>query len=230
MGENKKIYIVDDDANIHDLIKKYLEKEGYIVETFSSAEEVLPRLEQFFPDMFIIDIMMPGIDGYELCKKIRSLSQLPIIMVSAKDDEFDKILGLELGGDDYLSKPFSPRELVARVKTIFRRVNMPLEMKADRSQIVIGDLCIRNDERKILIDAREIELTVKEFELLEFLASNKNKVFKREQLLNQVWGYEYIGDIRAIDDLIKRLRKKLKNEGSELEIKTVWGYGYKVEG
>lgn len=229
MEENKKIFIIDDDANVRDLIKKYLEREGYAIEAFANAEEVLPRLPEG-PDMFIIDIMMPGIDGYELCKKIRQDSQTPIIMVSAKDEEIDKILGLELGSDDYMAKPFSPRELVARVKTIFRRVS-PTPNSAKSSQVIeIGDLKILQEERKILKDNTEIELTLKEFELLEFLALNRNKAFKREQLLDRIWGYDYYGDIRAVDDLVKRIRKKLYSVESILEIKTVWGYGYRVEG
>lgn len=230
MEECKRIFIVDDDINVLDLIQKYLVKEGYLVEAFHDAEEVLARLRTGYPDMFIIDIMMPGIDGYELCKKIRAESHVPIIMVSAKDEEIDKILGLELGSDDYLSKPFSPRELVVRVKSIFRRAGLSAAPPAKTGVVQIGDLLIRPEERRVLKDGRGIELTVKEYELLEFLSIHRGKVFNREQILDQIWGYDYFGDTRAVDDLVKRVRKKLKSSGSTLEIKTVWGYGYKVEG
>lgn len=229
MEEAKKIFIVDDDKNVLDLISKYLIKEGYVVEVFSSAEEVLASLKLGYPDMFILDVMMPGIDGYELCKKIRQESRTPIIMVSAKDDEIDKILGLELGSDDYLCKPFSPRELVVRVKTVFRRVSPLASLQEKDGKIIAGDLTILPDKMKVLKNETEIELTVKEFELLNFLTVYKGKVFNREQILNQIWGYDYFGDIRAVDDLVKRLRKKLKNAGSSFEIRTVWGYGYKVD-
>lgn len=184
MEEAKKIFIVDDDVNVIELIKKYLVREGYLVETFGCAEDVLIRMKTVYPDMFVIDIMMPGIDGYELCKEIRRQGQTPIIMVSAKDDEIDKVLGLELGSDDYLSKPFSPRELVARVKNIFRRVGAVALPPEKSGEIVIGDLKIFPDERKVLAAGQEVEFTTKEFEFLEFLAANRGKVFNREQILN----------------------------------------------
>lgn len=222
---SKLIYVVDDEDNIRDLISKYLIKEGYRVETFESGESVINGIIKEEPDMMILDIMMPGIDGFEVTREIRRDSNIPIIFVSAKDEEFDRVLGIELGGDDYLSKPFSPRELVARVKAIFRRVESTIENK---NVISIEDVKILKNERRVIVKGEDIDFTTKEYELLQFLAENKNIVFTREQLLNGVWGYNYIGDERAIDDLVKRIRKKLKEKGSTLEIKTVWGYGYKI--
>lgn len=229
----KYIYIVDDDVKICEIIGRYLQAEGYSVRAFHRAEQALDAWKQEPPDMFILDIMMPGMDGYEFCRRIRAESMVPIIMVSAKDEEVDKIVGLELGSDDYLSKPFSPRELVARVKTMFRRIDaMHLEKEEETpsTSFQLSDLRFYPEERRVVKNDADIQFTTKEYELLLFFAKNKNKPFTREQLLNQVWGYDYIGDERAIDDLIKRLRKKLSTVESQAEIKTVWGYGYKLEG
>jgi DNA-binding response OmpR family regulator len=235
--EAKRIFVVDDDANIRLIIARYLEAEGYHVTEFASGEEALHAFDQEKPDMVILDIMMPGMDGFEVCRKLRAKSQIPIIMVSAKDDEVDRIVGLELGSDDYLSKPFSPRELLARVKTVFRRFHAAAAMATSHVQaeeqvnrLQVKDLAVFPDERKVMCGAQEVEFTTKEFDLLHFFCRHLNKAFTREQLLTQVWGYDYVGDERAIDDLVKRLRKKLKGAGSHVEIKTVWGYGYKVEG
>ena len=222
---SKLIYIVDDEENIRELISKYLTKEGYRVESFENGESVINAVVKEEPDMIILDIMMPGIDGFEVTREIRRDSNIPIIFVSAKDEEFDRVLGIELGGDDYLSKPFSPRELVARVKAIFRRVESTIENK---NIISIEDAKILKSERRVIVKGEDIDFTTKEYELLQFLIENRNIVFTREQLLNGVWGYNYIGDERSIDDLVKRIRKKLKEKGSTLEIKTVWGYGYKI--
>ncbi|GIM46811.1 DNA-binding response regulator [Collibacillus ludicampi] len=234
MEERKRlIFIVDDDETVRMIMERYLQAEGFRVQTFALAEDALEAWEREAPDMFIIDIMMPGVDGYELCRRIRARSMVPIIMVSAKDDEVDKIVGLELGSDDYLSKPFSPRELVVRVKTMFRRIDAMLSGKVETEKqpvLQIGDLKLYLDERRITKEDTEISLTTKEYDLFSYLATNRNKAFTREQLLNQVWGYDYIGDERAIDDLVKRLRKKLRAADSSVEIKTVWGYGYKLEG
>lgn len=228
----RKIYIVDDDAKICEIIERYLEAEGYEVRSFLRGEQAMDVWKQERPDMFILDIMMPGMDGYEFCRRIRAESMVPIIMVSAKDDEVDKIVGLELGSDDYLSKPFSPRELVARVKTMFRRIDaMHTEKDGGTPQTVqVGDLMFYPEQRRVVINEEDLPFTTKEYELLVFFGMNRNKPFTREQLLNQVWGYDYIGDERAIDDLIKRIRKKLNSVHSTVEIKTVWGYGYKLEG
>jgi Response regulators consisting of a CheY-like receiver domain and a winged-helix DNA-binding domain len=226
----KLIYVVDDEKKISDLIASYISKEGYDVKTFSDGESALKEFKLKPSDMFIIDIMLPGMDGYTLCRELRKVSDLPIIMVSAKDDEIDRVLGLELGSDDYISKPFSPRELVVRVKTIFRRIkdDKNVVIEPTKSLIECADLIVYPDERKISVKDMELDFTPKEYDLLFYLAKNKNRLYKREQLINSIWGYEYIGDTRAIDDLIKKIRKKLKDADSVLEITTVWGYGYKI--
>lgn len=228
--KNKLIYIVDDEQKIRDLIKTYLKKEGYDVETFEDGKRAYEGFIRRSSDMLVIDIMMPGMDGYTLCREIRKLSEVPIIFVSAKDDEVDRVLGLELGSDDYISKPFSPRELVARVKTIFRRIkDEPVQSPVPhRREIRCCDILVLPDERKVLKDEAEIHLTSKEYDFLTYLIENKNRVFNREQLITNIWGYDFIGDTRAIDDLVKRIRKKLSQAGAALEITTVWGYGYKI--
>jgi DNA-binding response OmpR family regulator len=228
--KNKLIYVVDDEQKIRDLIKTYLLKEGFDVEVFPEGSSAFERFSKSPSDMLIIDIMMPVMDGYTLCREIRKISEVPIIMVSAKDDEIDRVLGLELGSDDYISKPFSPRELVARVKTIFRRIKNELQIKQEQqgNEIKCGDIVLYTDQRKVLRDNLEIELTAKEYDFMLYLVKNKNRVFTREQLINSIWGYDYIGETRAIDDLVKRVRKKLADVDSVLEITTVWGYGYKI--
>lgn len=227
---NKMIYVVDDEPKIRELIKTYLLKEGYDVEVFPDGKIAYESFLRIPSDMLILDIMMPGMDGYALCREIRKSSEVPIIMVSAKDDEFDRVLGLELGSDDYISKPFSPRELVARVKSIFRRIKDEPQVihELRTSEIKCMDIVLYMDERRVVKDRNEIELTAKEYDFILFLAKNKNRVFTREQLINSIWGYDYIGDTRAIDDLVKRVRKKIADAGSQLEITTVWGYGYKI--
>lgn len=228
--KTRLVYVVDDEQNIRDLIKSYLQKENFEVKAFADGESALECFKQTAPDMLIIDIMMPGMDGYSLCREIRKSSEVPIIMVSARDDEIDRILGLELGSDDYISKPFSPRELVARVKTIFRRIKdePSVQEMPQRNEIKCRDIVIFPDERKVLKGLEDIELTAKEYDFLLYMVKNKNRVFNREQLINSIWGYDYIGETRAIDDLVKRIRKKLEQVGSCLEITTVWGYGYKI--
>ncbi len=229
--KNRLIYVVDDEQNIRDLIKSYLQKEGYDVETFPDGKAAYDNFKSRPADMLIIDIMMPVMDGYTLCREVRKLGDVPIIMVSAKDDEIDRVVGLELGSDDYISKPFSPRELIARVKNIFRRVNHEIQDNYNqdkRNELKFCDLLILPDERRVLVRGEDIDLTTKEYDFLLFLIRGKNKVFTREQLITNIWGYDYIGDNRAIDDLVKRVRKKLAQMGSKLEITTVWGYGYKV--
>lgn len=227
MGFVKHIFVVDDEHNIRDLIRKYLEKENYLVTVFENAKNVVSEINRLKPDLLVLDIMMPGNDGLELCKEIRKYSEIPIVFVSARDEELDRILGLELGADDYLSKPFSPRELVARIKNIFRRLDK--NNKVNTEDLIIRDIKIECHRRYIVKDGTELKFTMKEYDLLEFLIKNKNMPFTREQLLEKVWGYDYIGDIRVIDDLIKRLRKKLLEAGTVLEIITVWGYGYRID-
>lgn len=228
--KGKRIYVVDDELNIRELVKTYLQKEGYEVMDFADGESAYECFLKIPADMLIIDIMMPGMDGYTLCRQIRKNSDVPIIIVSAKDEEIDRILGLELGSDDYISKPFSPRELVVRVRNIFRRIKdePAVNQKSVQKIIRCKDIEIFPDERRILMDQTEIEFTSKEYDFILYLTQNMNKVFTREQLITNIWGYEYIGDIRAIDDLVKRVRKKLSQAESELNIVTVWGYGYKI--
>lgn len=227
----KLIYVCDDEENIRELIRSYLVREGYNVETFESGEALLNAFSGRQPDMIVLDIMMPGVSGLDVCRELRKTSEVPIILVSARDDTFDKVLGLELGSDDYMAKPFSPRELLARIKTILRRIREP-EVKAvadSRIQdIEVKDILIKSAEHVVYKGQIPIELTVKEYDLFYFLASNKNLVFNRDQLLTAVWGEDFYGDNRSVDDLIKRIRKKLSKVGSELEITTVWGYGYKI--
>ncbi|MCX7841695.1 MAG: response regulator transcription factor [Clostridia bacterium] len=226
---SRLIYVVDDELNIRELVRSYLLKEGYDAETFADGDSALKHFRERPADMLITDIMMPGMDGYSLCKEIRKISDIPIIMVSAKDDEIDRIVGLELGSDDYISKPFSPKELVVRVKTIFRRIkDKPEKQEKPANEIKCHDLVIFPEERKVAKDGREIELTAKEYDFLLYLARNKNRVFTREQLISGIWGYDYMGDTRSVDDLVKRIRKKLSEACSGLEITTVWGYGYKI--
>lgn len=228
--KRKTIYVVDDEERIRNLISTYLKKEGYEVEAFPNGESALRTFSARPADMLVIDIMMPGMDGYSLCREVRKTSDVPIIMVSAKDDEIDKILGLELGSDDYISKPFSPRELIARIKTIFRRVDsiLPQKEEVKKSEVKCKDITMLPDERRALRGDVEIDFTAKEYDFLLFLTKNKNKAFTREQLISHIWGYDFIGDSRAVDDIVKRVRKKLAQAGSNLEVTTIWGYGYKV--
>lgn len=223
----KHIFVVDDERNIRDLIRKYLDKEGFKVTAFEDGQNVASEITRLKPDLIVLDIMMPKVDGLELCREIRKSVDIPIIFVSARDEELDRILGLELGADDYLSKPFSPRELVVRIKNIFRRIDKSSQDKPD--EIVVRDIRLESNRRYIEKDGIELKLTTKEFDLMEFMLRNKNMPFTREQLLEKVWGYDYIGETRVIDDLIKRLRKKLDEAGALLEIKTVWGYGYRID-
>lgn len=223
----KHIFVVDDEANIRELIKKYLDKEGYKSTLFSNGDNLLMEVKRLKPDLLVLDIMMPGADGFQLCKDIRKESEIPIIFVSARDEEFDRILGLELGGDDYLSKPFSPRELTARIKNVFKRINKA--QLCSQETIIIQDLTIDINKKCVEKDSNEIRLTIKEYELLEFLAKNRKMTLSREQLTENIWGYDFLGDSRVIDDLVKRIRKKLREHSSQVEITTVWGYGYRLD-
>lgn len=227
----KLIYVCDDEENIRELIRSYLVNEGYRVEVFEDGEALMSAFAMKEPDMIILDIMMPGMNGLDICRELRKVSEVPILLVSARDDTFDKVLGLELGSDDYISKPFSPRELLARMKTIFRRVREPeakLVREPKMKDIQIRDILIKCNERTVYKDQQTVDFTSKEYELFCFLAANKNTVFNREQIITAVWGEDFDGDTRSVDDLIKRIRKKLRNVGSQLEITTVWGYGYKI--
>lgn len=226
---SKCIYIVDDDIKICEIIKKYLEKELFEVEIFTSPIQALKKVLPEKPDLFVIDIMMPEMDGFDLCKEIRKTSNSPIIFASARGEEFDKLLALEIGGDDFLAKPYSPRELVARVKVIFRRISTTINSSKDNEKITIGNLCIDIKGRKALCADAQITLTSKEFDTLRYFANAPNKAFNRTELITDLWGFEGGVNDRIVDDLIKRLRKKLQLAGSNFIIQTVWGFGYKGE-
>lgn len=226
----KHIFVIDDDANIRQLILRYLEKEGYKVTAFENADSVLDAFNAMQPDALVLDIMMPGtMDGLDLCKKIRMVSQVPIIFVSAKDEAVDRIIGLELGADDYLSKPFSPRELLVRLKIIFRRIEPVMMAEQETATYQIKNLKIDDSKRVCTVDGIEMPLTNNEYMLLSYLVKNKNISFTRENLIQNIWGYDYVGESRMIDDLVKRLRKKLKSLETQVEITTVWGYGYRID-
>ncbi|MFC2947812.1 response regulator transcription factor [Virgibacillus sediminis] len=222
---NEYIGVVEDDRNIQNIVSAYLKKEGYHVTVVESAEEAWEQWREDPPSMWVLDIMLPGMDGYEFCKKIREESDVPIIIISAKDEEIDKILGLELGGDDYLTKPFSPRELVARVKRLFKRAQPALQQNGDsHDKVVAGQLLIYRNERRLFWNGKEQDITTKEFDMLLLLADNVNRAFSREELLTRIWGEDYFGSDRAVDDLVKRIRKKI----ADLPLETVWGYGYRL--
>lgn len=224
----KKIFIVDDEKNIRELLKKYLVKENFQVTMFENGDNLISSIQKELPDLIVLDIMMPGLDGIELCKNIRSFTEVPIIFISAKDDDIDKILGLEIGGDDYLTKPFSPRELLARIKNIFKRVDSTKCTKQE-SAIKVGNLSLNSLERDLKVDGQSIELTKKEFDVLEYMLININIPLSRNQMIENIWNFESSGEERLVDDLVKRIRKKLSQAGSEINIKTVWGFGYKIE-
>ena len=230
MSTKQKILIADDDSNIAELISLYLEKEGFETRKAENGKIALEMLKNFQADLLILDIMMPEMDGYEVCRTVRKDSSIPIIMLTAKGETFDKVLGLELGADDYMVKPFDTKELVARVKAVLRRSSVPEPAAAKR--ISYPGLTINLSNYSVTFEDREVEMPPKELELLFFLSSHPNQVFTREQLLNQIWGYEYYGDTRTVDVHIKRIREKL-DPGEESpynwSIKTVWGVGYKFE-
>jgi len=227
----KHVFVIDDDVNIRQLMVRYLEKEGYRVTAFENADNVLECFTTMEPDALVLDIMMPGaMDGLDLCKRIRMVSDVPIIFVSAKDEAVDRIIGLELGADDYLSKPFSPRELLVRLKIIFRRIEPVVVVPTQEFSIYqTKDLKIDDSKRVCTVNDQELSLTNNEYMLLFYLVKNKNISFTRENLIQNIWGYDYVGESRMIDDLVKRLRKKLKKAGSAVEITTVWGYGYRID-
>jgi DNA-binding response OmpR family regulator len=220
------VYVVDDEENICQLIRRYLQNEGYVVECFSSIEALKERLLVSYPDMFILDIMLPGEDGLEFCKDIRRHSKVPVIFISARRQALDRIAGLDIGGDDYLAKPFSPRELVARVRSVFRRT-LPQEPMPCREN---GNLKLYPADRLVTVNGNLLEATTREFDLLSLLLQHPQRTFNRQELLDRVWGYDYEGSERAVDDLVKRLRKKLKAAGSSTTVKTIWGYGYRLDG
>ncbi len=230
MVNKQKILIVDDDNNIAELVSLYLTKECYDTVIVNDGESVLPVLEQQLPNLILLDLMLPGMDGYQVCREVRAKYSVPIIMLSAKGEVFDKVLGLELGADDYIEKPFDSKELVARVKAVLRRYK-PLPAvpeKTDDKRVEYPELSINLTNYSVVYMGQTIDMPPKELELLYFLASSPNHVFTREQLLDQIWGYEYIGDTRTVDVHIKRLREKIKDHDN-WKLATIWGIGYKFE-
>ena len=229
MTSKQKILIVDDDNNIAELISLYLTKECFETKIVNDGEQALREFDSFHPDLLLLDLMLPGIDGYPVCRELRPTSDVPIIMLSAKGETFDKVLGLELGADDYIIKPFDAKELVARVRAVLRRfkVRQPSAPSGEKS-VSYPDLTINLTNYSVTYMGKQVDMPPKELELLYFLASSPNQVFTREQLLDHIWGYEYIGDTRTVDVHIKRLREKIKDNPS-WSIATVWGIGYKFE-
>lgn len=234
MANKQRILIVDDDENIAELISLYLIKECFETQIVYDGEEALKVFAAFHPDLILLDLMLPGIDGYEVCREIRKTSQVPIIMLSAKGEVFDKVLGLELGADDYIMKPFDAKEMVARVKAVLRRSTsqkasaQPAAHGQTGKYVEYPDLIVNLTNYSVIYQGHTLEMPPKELELLYFLAKSPNQVFTREQLLDQLWGYEYVGDTRTVDVHIKRLRKKVKDH-PDWRISTVWGVGYKFE-
>lgn len=238
MPEKQRILIVDDDDSISELISLYLLKECYDTEIAADGESAVKAFKSYHPDLILLDIMLPGIDGYDVCREIRKVSKVPIIMLSAKGEVFDKVLGLELGADDYMIKPFDSKELVARVKAVLRRFTKeeasplkPEEKQSFEGQINVvtyEDLEINLTNYSVTYFGSRVEMPPKELELFYFLASHPNQVFTRDQLLDHIWGYEYIGDSRTVDVHVKRLRKKIADH-ERWRLSTVWGVGYKFE-
>lgn len=231
MAAKQKILIVDDDTNIAELVSLYLTKECYETKMVHDGESALKELQTFAPNLILLDLMLPGMDGYQVCREVRTKSQVPIIMLSAKGEVFDKVLGLELGADDFIVKPFDTKELVARVKANLRRAQQIIAeppRPADAKVVEYPDLSINLSNYSVLYQGHTVEMPPKELELLYFLASSPNQVFTREQLLDHIWGYEYIGDTRTVDVHIKRLREKIKDHPT-WSLSTVWGIGYKFE-
>ena len=229
----KHIFIVDDDIHIGNMLEEVLQREGYKVSRAYSGTEALLVLSSQTPDLILLDLMLPGMDGYQVCREMRAQSPVPIIMLSAKGEVFDKVLGLELGADDYMIKPFDSKELVARVKAVLRRYQqaaVPAAAQTDQQgdYVEYPDLIVNLTNYSVIYMGHSIEMPPKELELLYFLASSPNQVFTREQLLDHIWGYEYIGDTRTVDVHIKRLREKIKDHAN-WALTTVWGIGYKFE-
>ncbi len=223
-----KILLIDDDPNICDLIKIYLENEGYDVKVASDGVEGLTYFKMYEPDLVLLDIMLPKKDGWQVCREIREQSSKPIIMVTAKNEVFDKVLGLELGADDFVTKPFNIKELSARVKAVLRRCNTRTT-QSDDDVVKFHNIEISLQKYELKLCGKSVDVPPKELELLYFLASNSNHVFTRDQLLDKVWGFDYLGDSRTVDVHVKRLREKLDGVSSKWTLKTVWGVGYKFE-
>ncbi|MDD6611856.1 MAG: response regulator transcription factor [Butyricicoccus sp.] len=221
---SKKILIVEDDGNIRELLRLYLEREGYEITEASNGEEGVEQWRKVNPDMILLDVMMPIMDGWQVCKIIREESKVPIIILTAKGETFDKVNGLEMGADDYIVKPLEMREVVARVRAVFRRF-----APEESGKISFDKLTVDKQAYDLIVDGKRVDAPPKEIELLYFLASSPNRVFTRAQLLDDVWGFDYFGDTRTVDVHVKRLREKLEGVSDKWELKTVWGVGYKFE-
>lgn len=226
MTGKTKVLVIDDDVNISELIRIYLEKEGYETRVVYNGIKALEVFKEFAPSIVILDIMLPGADGWQVCREIRKISSIPIVMLTAKGETFDKVLGLELGADDYMVKPFDPKELIARLKAVLRRYE---HKEIGSQEVVYPNLVINRSNYTVKVCGKDIELPPKELELLYFLASNPNKVFTREQLLEHVWDFDFYGDSRTVDVHVKRLREKIDYDDQVWQLKTVWGVGYKFE-
>ncbi len=222
-----KIMIVDDDLNICELLRLYIEKEGFSVVTANDGESAVKMFERESPDLVLLDIMLPKLDGWQVCREIRKTSQCPIIMLTAKGEVFDKVLGLELGADDYMVKPFEAKEVIARIRAVLRRTGKNEEPAV--KQVQWDKLSINLTNYELKVDGVQVDTPPKELELLYHLASNPNRVFTRDQLLDEVWGFDYYGDSRTVDVHVKRLREKIDGVSDKWELKTVWGVGYKFE-
>ena len=222
----RKILVVEDDHNISDLIRMYLEKEGFEVQTVFDGAAAVDAFRSMQPDMVLLDIMLPVMDGWAVCGKIRETSRTPIIMITAKSEVFDRIQGLEMGADDYVVKPFEMKELIARINAVLRRTEIPNDTS---KRLTFDKLVIDLDSYELIVDGKKIDTPPKELELLYHLASTPNRVYTRNQLLDEVWGFDYFGDSRTVDVHIKRLREKIENVSSQWALKTVWGVGYKFE-
>ena len=224
---SSKLLIVDDDANICDMLKLYFENEGYDVKTANDGMEGLSYFKAYEPDLVLLDIMMPKKDGWQVCREIREISAKPVIMITAKGEVFDKVLGLELGADDFIVKPFDMKELSARIKAVLRRYNA--NSRGNDEVVRFENMEISLQKYELKLNGKAIDIPPKELELLYFLASNSNRVFTRDQLLDKVWGFDYLGDSRTVDVHVKRLREKLEGVSTKWMLKTVWGVGYKFE-
>lgn len=225
---NEKILVVDDDTNICELLRLYLEKEGYVVKIVNDGVSAINAFKQENPDLTLLDIMIPKLDGWQVCREIRKFSDKPIIMLTAKGETFDKVLGLELGADDYVTKPFDTKEVVARIKAVLRRT-APASDTSDVKEVNYDKLSINLTNYEMKVNGVSVDTPPKELELIYHLASNPNRVFTRDQLLDEVWGFDYYGDSRTVDVHIKRLREKLEGVSDKWALKTVWSVGYKFE-
>ena len=223
-----KILIVDDDENICELLRLYLEKDGFDTIVANDGEQAVDYSSKYSPDLILLDIMLPKLDGWQVCREIRKTSETPIIMLTAKGETFDKILGLELGADDYVSKPFDTKEVIARIKAVLRRSHES-DKSSQVNEVRYDKLRINLTNYELVVDGVKIDTPPKELELIYHLASNPNRVYTRDQLLDEVWGFDYYGDSRTVDVHVKRLREKLENVSDEWCLKTVWGVGYKFE-